>query len=156
MLLNIIFGIVIDTFAQQRDLQNQIKDNMENVCFICGIDRNSFDRKHPLGFEYHIKKEHNIRHYLSFIIHLRTKPKTEYTGPESYVAHMLAARDIAFFPVLRTSSIVYEDNISNEELLEVVAELQRRLVSSHERLEDMLEQQGRAIEMQRPEAAGVS
>ena len=25
MLLNIIFGIVIDTFAQQRDLQKQIK-----------------------------------------------------------------------------------------------------------------------------------
>ena len=60
MLLNIIFGIVIDTFAQQRDLQNQIKDNMENVCFICGIDRNSFDRKHPHGFEYHKEREHNI------------------------------------------------------------------------------------------------
>lgn len=31
MLLNIVFGIVIDTFAQQRDLQSQIKENMENV-----------------------------------------------------------------------------------------------------------------------------
>lgn len=35
MLLNIIFGIVIDTFAMQRDQQNQIRENMENVCFIC-------------------------------------------------------------------------------------------------------------------------
>ena len=51
MLLNIIFGIVIDTFAQQRDLQKQIKDDIDNVCFVCGIDRNTFDRKHPVGSE---------------------------------------------------------------------------------------------------------
>jgi len=29
MLLNIILGIVIDTFAQQRDLQKQIKDAID-------------------------------------------------------------------------------------------------------------------------------
>ena len=63
MLLNIIFGIVIDTFAQQRDLQKQIKDDIDNVCFVCGIDRNTFDRKHPIGFEHHIRCEHNLWHY---------------------------------------------------------------------------------------------
>ena len=31
LLLNIVFGIVIDTFAQQREMQIQIKDNMDNV-----------------------------------------------------------------------------------------------------------------------------
>ena len=28
-----------------------IKDDIDNVCFVCGIDRNTFDRKHPVDFE---------------------------------------------------------------------------------------------------------
>ena len=139
MLLNIIFGIVIDTFAQQRDLQNHIKDNMENVCFVCGIDRNSFDRKHPIGFEYHTEHEHNIWHYLSFIIHLRTKRRTDLTGPESYVAEMLENKDLSFFPILKTSSIVFEDQISNESLLMRIDAVSHQLTSSTERLEGMME-----------------
>ena len=41
---------------------------MDNVCFICGIDRSTFDRKHAKGFAYHIEHEHNVWHYLAFII----------------------------------------------------------------------------------------
>jgi len=139
LLLNIIFGIVIDTFASQRDKQALILDNMENVCFICGIDRNSFDRKHPIGFEYHRKHEHNIWHYLSYIIHLRTRKKTDYTGPESYVAEMLDKKDLSFFPLLRTSSITIEDQISNESLLDRVNDLSDQMVANQERIESLLE-----------------
>ena len=139
MLLNIIFGIVIDTFAQQRDMQNQIKDNMENVCFICGIDRNSFDRKHARGYEYHIKHEHNHWHYLAFLIHLRTKKQTDFTGPESYVADMLDKQDLSFFPILRTSSIVYEDQISNEALLNRIEELSEQVTADRDRLEGVID-----------------
>ena len=60
------------------------------MCFVCGIDRNTFDRKHPVGFEHHIRNEHNLWHYLSFMVHLRIKEVTEYTGPETYVRDMLA------------------------------------------------------------------
>ena len=41
--MNIIFGIIIDTFAALRDEKN-MKDNDEhNKCFICGIDRGMFE-----------------------------------------------------------------------------------------------------------------
>jgi len=140
LLLNIIFGIVIDTFAQQRDLQNQINDNIRNVCFICGIDRNSFDRKHRFGFEYHRVHEHNNMHYLSFIIHLRTKRHIDYTGPESYVAEMLDKNDLGFFPILKTSSIVFEDDgPSNDVLLDHLEETRQALLAAQERLETQIE-----------------
>ena len=123
MLLNIIFGIVIDTFAQNRDAANEIKDNMENVCFICGIDRNTFDRKHAHGYEYHIEHEHSVWHYLSFVIHINQKKPTERTGPESYVADMLEKADLSFYPILKAGSIVFEDQVSNESLLMRIEEV---------------------------------
>lgn len=42
-----------------------------------------------MSFEEHIKLEHNIWNYLYFIVLVREKNKTDYTGPESYVAHMI-------------------------------------------------------------------
>ena len=35
---------------------------MDNICFVCGIDRNTFDRKHPIGYDWHQLKEHSIWH----------------------------------------------------------------------------------------------
>ena len=37
-------------------------------------------------------------HYLYFIVHLRTKPVTEYTGPESFVSSLIAVNALSWFP----------------------------------------------------------
>lgn len=39
IILNIILGIIIDTFAQLRDQKKFIEDNIRNKCFICDEDR---------------------------------------------------------------------------------------------------------------------
>ena len=41
VMVNILFGIIIDTFAQLRDLKQSIDLDMRNICFICSIDRNT-------------------------------------------------------------------------------------------------------------------
>lgn len=53
-----------------------------------GLERDKFDNK-TVSFEEHIKLEHNIWNYLYFIVLVREKNRTDYTGPESYVAHMI-------------------------------------------------------------------
>ena len=120
-------NLVRENKALGSSLQKQIKDDIENMCFICGIDRNTFDRKHAKGFMYHIEHEHNIWQYLAFILHLQHKKTTELTGPESYVKDMLVKKDLSFFPILKTSSIIVED-VSNERLLERVELLEQRLM----------------------------
>lgn len=45
-----------------------------------------------MSFEEHIKYEHNMWNYLYFIVLVRVKNKTDYTGPESYVAQMIKVR----------------------------------------------------------------
>lgn len=57
-----------------------------------GLERDKFDNK-TVSFEEHIKSEHNMWHYLYFIVLVKVKDPTEYTGPESYVAQMIVVSD---------------------------------------------------------------
>lgn len=56
---------------------------------LAGLERDKFDNK-TVSFEEHIKSEHNMWHYLYFMVLVRVKDPTEYTGPESYVNKMIA------------------------------------------------------------------
>ena len=38
-------GIIIDTFAVLREEEEKKKNDFENYCFICGIDRDTLDKK---------------------------------------------------------------------------------------------------------------
>ena len=42
-ILNVVYGIIIDTFAHLREVKNDKEEDMENVCFICGIERAELD-----------------------------------------------------------------------------------------------------------------
>ena len=57
ILLNVIFGIIIDTFGELRADHLAKKHDMENTCFVCGVDRFTLDTKGG-GFERHIKEDH--------------------------------------------------------------------------------------------------
>jgi hypothetical protein len=58
--LNIIFGIIVDTFAELRDAKTAMEEDMNNKCFICAIDRSVFEKNSEVGggFESHIENEH--------------------------------------------------------------------------------------------------
>jgi hypothetical protein len=43
---NIIFGIIIDTFAGLRDEAAVMEDDTKNVCYICGTDRATVSEIH--------------------------------------------------------------------------------------------------------------
>ena len=100
ILLNIIFGIIIDTFAELRSEKQKIDDDIKTKCFICGIESSEFER-HADGFDYHIKRDHNMWLYIYFIHHLRTKEASEFTGQESHVYDRMTEHDLSFFPTNR-------------------------------------------------------
>lgn len=55
--LNVVFGIIVDTFSELRDEKYQIQDAMESECFICSLKNYDFER-FGNGFQHHVKKEH--------------------------------------------------------------------------------------------------
>lgn len=84
ILLAILQGLIIDAFGELRDQLQTVQDTLETYCFICGLDKEYLD-KVPRGFETHVKKEHDFANYLFFLMHLINKPKTDYTGQETFV-----------------------------------------------------------------------
>lgn len=90
IVLNLIFGVIIDTFADLRSEKQQKELILKSTCFICGLNRSSFDNR-TVSFEEHIKTEHNMWQYLYFMVLIRVKDPTEFTGPESFVHGMVKA-----------------------------------------------------------------
>ncbi|XP_077862152.1 inositol 1,4,5-trisphosphate-gated calcium channel ITPR1-like [Saccoglossus kowalevskii] len=98
--LNIVFGIIVDTFSELRDSKWRTDEDMRTLCFICG--RKSYDfENHGNGFRQHVKLEHNVWSYLFFFIHLNETATNDLTALELHVLNMLEVPDYGFFPVNR-------------------------------------------------------
>uniref|UniRef100_A0A6I8PD25 Ryanodine receptor 1 n=1 Tax=Ornithorhynchus anatinus TaxID=9258 RepID=A0A6I8PD25_ORNAN len=110
ILLAIIQGLIIDAFGELRDQQEQVKEDMETKCFICGIGSDYFDTT-PHGFETHTLEEHNLANYMFFLMYLINKDETEHTGQESYVWKMYQERCWDFFPAGDCFRKQYEDQL---------------------------------------------
>lgn len=104
---NIVGGIIIDKFADLREKENIKNRDIEEVCFICGHQRETFEKKTDKkeGFLFHIKKDHYMWNYIFYLAYLIDKEKTEYTGIESYVNEKFQNTDLSWFPFMRALSL---------------------------------------------------
>ena len=129
LLLNIIFGIIIDTFGNLREIQAEELRLRTSFCFICGLPKELFDaranavvraksgrdagsggsdhsQREQLNFAGHIRREHHMWDYLFFLLYLKEKPSCNYTGLESYLAELVNRDDFSWVPVGVSSGVV--------------------------------------------------
>ena len=62
-------------------------------------------------------------HYLYFIVLVRVKDPTEFTGPESYVSSMVRDKNLEWFPRLRAISLAAGGSAEGEAESEQQSEL---------------------------------
>lgn len=117
ILLNIIFGIIIDTFSELRDERQLLEHDMNNICFICGREKYEFELRGS-GWTEHMQLEHNAYAYLAFIIHIRRKPLNECNGIEKYVKNKMKIHDITFFPKNARCLLYTEEKTEEEKHIE--------------------------------------
>ncbi|KAJ9447528.1 Inositol 1 [Diplonema papillatum] len=134
ILLNIIFGIIIDTFAELRAQRQSVEEDIRTKCFICGIEASEFDR-HADGFRTHIKEDHNMWMYVFFLHHLRLKEVSEFTGQESFVYEKVQVMDLSFFPLNKALAVDHKKHeedervelIHNDEVLKTLEDIDLRM-----------------------------
>lgn len=80
LLPNIIAAIIIDKFAELRNIKEKVENEQKNRCFICFVEKSALERKDE-DFEEHIGKKHCIWDYFYYLYYLeKLKSITEYTG----------------------------------------------------------------------------
>lgn len=97
ILLNIIFGIIIDTFGELRDKRKKIEEDINNICIICGKEKFEFELRGS-GWKEHVNIEHNLNSYLAYIVHVRRKILSQCDGLEKYVKLKIQEDDVGFLP----------------------------------------------------------
>merc|ERR1711968_162597 len=112
----------IEAFAQIRGLKTQQVEDSRDKCFVCSIDRFTF-QQHTEGFEHHRQQEHDPWAYMFFIIYLVTKKKVDMTGVESFVYEQVGNLDNEFLPVSRAMSLEQSSHGKNESQAEQVGEM---------------------------------
>jgi len=106
--LNIVFGIIIDTFSELRgELEAREKDE-KNTCFICGLDRREFEIEDK-SFDYHIAVQHNIWNYVYFIMYLSNSDPLDMSGVETYVHERVTNKSSEWIP--RNSTLYLSKHI---------------------------------------------
>ncbi|CAM9147821.1 unnamed protein product [Discosporangium mesarthrocarpum] len=102
LLMNMVAGIIIDSFAQLRDEEADLRMQRESQCVICGIGRGEFDRSGK-GFLEHVMSDHRMWNYILVRAYLDEKEPLDHTGQESYIQRLQkrdpANPDVSYFPV---------------------------------------------------------
>ena len=115
---------------------------MNNVCFICGVDRLTFDTQ-AHGFYPHIRNEHNMWQYAFAIIHVREKDPLAYNGWEAYVAAKVDEDDLSFLPANNAISLThYQERKQRGEtrLVDQLGAMEASIAATVEQVSSLAEQ----------------
>jgi hypothetical protein len=132
ILLNVFLGMIIDTFASLRAEKNERLRDTTEVCFICSIHKQIFDRAsdEPDGFQTHIKIDHNMWNYLYFIFLLWEQDKDDDDGLEYYVRRCIEQDEIIWFPInkaMRLERVATKTEVLRKDLTDAIQDTETNL-----------------------------
>jgi hypothetical protein len=120
VLMNVIFGIILDTFGALRDETQERGEYMRQNTFISTIPRQDIDKcaqkmnvNNGNGYSYLEEKKQDRWKYLNFLFYLETKDHTEFSGIETYIFNKLEDEDVTWLP-LRTCRVMEQFDAKNE------------------------------------------
>ncbi|CAD8074919.1 unnamed protein product [Paramecium sonneborni] len=144
LIINMVAGIIIDTFGALKDEMLEKQSNLEDYCFICGIQSEKLDKSTQYGHYSHIKKNHHMWNYVYYKVYLFFKPKNDLSGNETYVKRLMINNEIDWFPVKKAIGFTDEDEEDEEqdednlqlieETYQEVQELEQQALSTNQKL----------------------
>jgi hypothetical protein len=142
IMVAIITGIIIDTFADLRSERNFIEDDIANRCFICSLGREIFERNR-IKFRDHVEVDHFTWNYLFYTMYLSSKPSTELTGLERWMKQQIKLQSTNYFPINKALSLerMDQENVNSlQELQETMLEVKEEMMREMSRQKGMHEE----------------
>jgi hypothetical protein len=102
--MNILFGIIVDTFGSLRDQVHERETYKKRTTFIASLERSDIDKSAravgiPSGFDYLENDRQCQWNYMNFIFYLKRKDKINYAGPETLINKFICDEDISWLPL---------------------------------------------------------
>ena len=104
LLLNMINGVIVSTFSQIREETTTKEEDMNNLCYICSIERGNFE-KLQISFEKHCELDHNYKTYIQFLIFLKFTSEKDMDSDQSYISSCIKNKDVCCFPINKAMAI---------------------------------------------------
>jgi hypothetical protein len=95
ILQNVSFGIIIDTYAELRDQEARLMEDVYASCFVCGVTRGKLEMRGE-SFLAHIKDKHSLFNYICYVVYLKHK---NCSGTEAIIKAQISRFDTSFFPL---------------------------------------------------------
>lgn len=95
ILINIFFGVIVDSFNDLRDKDSVEIEDLKNVCFICGMNRFNCTKG---DFDEHRVSEHYLFDYVHIYLFLSNKNPQEFSAVEAYVWSQINQHKINWYP----------------------------------------------------------
>jgi hypothetical protein len=102
-IVNMVFGIMLDTFAALREQHDESSDLLSNYCFVCCLHRAEFPSLKQ--FVRHQDTEHNLLDYVYFITYVECAKETDRNGYQDYVHAMIEDGDVQWMPINKSISL---------------------------------------------------
>lgn len=116
LLLNLIFGMIIDAFGDLRDQKTSDEEDQKNTCFICGVERSEYEK--IANFDDHCRDDHNIWNYVYYVTYVEEKyatSKNDMTDIENFVFECYHKNDENWMPIGKRSLTLENSEIQNQE-----------------------------------------
>ncbi|MCQ2821260.1 MAG: hypothetical protein MJ252_28710, partial [archaeon] len=98
LLANVFTSLITNAFDAQREEAEKKDEDEKGVCFICDFKSTEADIK-GMDFGDHIKT-HSIKKYISFLIFLYTKKKTDHSLYERIIYDHIKSNNISWLPYM--------------------------------------------------------
>lgn len=106
VLMNVITGLMVDTFSATREEKADRENTWTNECFICGLGRDDYESHGlPVSFETHTTKDHDLWMYVYYLAYLKRKDPTKFNGIESFVKDQIDKEALDWLPFLSCFAI---------------------------------------------------
>jgi inositol 1,4,5-triphosphate receptor type 1/inositol 1,4,5-triphosphate receptor type 3 len=96
-MLNIINGIIVDTFQEQREQQNERNDAQLNKCYICNVERQTVEKEGD-NFTYHNEVKHSYINYFQYLLSIRKTNAQDLNSLDFSISDKIDKERTDFFP----------------------------------------------------------
>jgi inositol 1,4,5-triphosphate receptor type 1 len=112
--LNIVFGIIVDTFGELREERSEIEADQKSKCFICDLQSHEFERKTKTGFGHHVKHDHNMWDYVYYSLYIDGIDPGDHNAIQKYVYQLISDKQTGFFPQQEATCLTDDDKDSSD------------------------------------------